>query len=325
MALVASALTDWIGAGAAVLTVAFASLVVFQLLDIKKQTRQSALAGVSQSYAQVSERMWTLRNSLFEHPGWVRDFYENVRADGVPKDVATQLEMLCEEIVDFADALIEQRNTIPGADMDWSTWDVYFRYLYQHSPLLRTYLRVNRTFYPDYVLTAFGYVIARDEQSGVIRSEWSVYEWQPDLADDRVEEAVARCLREGEHPDVATAEGFPWFRTWAITRIDDDRDDTQVPRLVAVTRAGPSDGRQADVRIAWCGAPDEDATPVLQSWVLSVLRGSSVLTTATLSVEGDQAFALVQLQPSRRWERKPESSLRERFLAPTFVTLRWAR
>jgi len=321
MALVASALTEWIGAGAAVLTVAFASLAVFQLLDIKKQTRQSALAGVSQAYAQVSERMWTLRNSLFEHPGWVRYFYENEPSDDVAEDIATQLEMLCQEIVDFADALIEQQNTIPGADMDWSTWDVYFRFLYQHSPILRTYLRDNRAFYPDYVLTAFGYVIVRDEQSGVIRSEWSVYEWQRELGDDRLEEAVARCLKEGEHAELATAEGFPWFTTWAITRIDDDRDETQVPKLVAVTRARPSDRRQADVRIAWCGAPAEDATPALQSWVLGVLRGSSVLTTARLCVEGDEAFALVQLQRSRWW-RKPGSSVRERFLAPTFA-VRW--
>jgi hypothetical protein len=158
----------------------------------------------------------------------------------------------------------------------------------------------------------------------IIRSEWSVFEWQRDLADDRVEEAVARCLRDGEHPDVATAEGFPWFRTWVITRIDDDLDEPQVPKLVAVTRAHPSDRLRADVRFAWCGTSQEDATPVLLSWVLSVLRGSSRLTTVKLMVEGDEAFELVQLQPSRLWSRRRKASLRERFLAPT-IPVRQAR
>src|SRR5437868_7704718 len=120
MTLLASALTDWVGAVAAALTAGFAVFGVAQLLDIKRQTKQSALANVSQSYAQVSERMWALRQLLLEHADWVPYFYYDLElGPHVPDEMSTQLELICEEIVDFADALIEQRNTIPGADMDW--------------------------------------------------------------------------------------------------------------------------------------------------------------------------------------------------------------
>src|SRR5687768_13856693 len=109
MSLLASAVTDWIGV---VLTVVFGSAVVVQLWEIKRQTKQSALANVSESYGQISEGMASLRNIFLERPEWYGYFFED---EDPPEDgrigddahAGTKLELVCDEIVDLADTIIE--------------------------------------------------------------------------------------------------------------------------------------------------------------------------------------------------------------------------
>jgi hypothetical protein len=316
--LLASAVTDWIGL---VLTAVFGSLVVLQLIDIKKQTRQSALANVSESYGAISEGMASFRRSLSQEPDWSRYFFEGADPDDaddprnaeLDDDDHIQLDLVCDEIVDLADTVIEQRHTVPGAEMDWSTWDAYLRSIYQNSPLLRRYLRENNEFYPDYVLTVFGYIIVRDEDTddtgkvrsiGKVQSEWRVDEWPSDQTEgqdqERLETAFKECataLKEGTR-EVASdpqEKGYPWFRTWVITKLGEEGEKgaesaVRGPRLVAVTRPG-TDPETAEVSFAWCrseaGADAEnekkvqdDSERVLWSWVCEVLRASTLLTKA---------------------------------------------
>ena len=82
--------------------------------------------------------------------------------------------MACEAIADFADVCVEQRKSITRGEMDWSTWDAYFRYLYRSSPVLQAFLRENQDFYPDYLMSVFGYIVVREERTGVVQSEWRV-------------------------------------------------------------------------------------------------------------------------------------------------------
>jgi hypothetical protein len=135
------------------------------------------------------------------------------------------LQLACEAIVDFADVCVEQRNSIRHAEMDWSTWDAYFRYLFQNSPVLQRFLRENKDFYPDYLTSVFGYIVVRVEHTGEVASEWQVEESEEGL------------------------QGYPWIRTWLITKIRKDKDKSgntttleaavQAPDRVATTVGVP--------------------------------------------------------------------------------------
>jgi hypothetical protein len=352
MSLLASAATDWIQV---ILAALFGSLIVVQLIDIKRQTKQSALANVSESYAQISVGMASFRSILFQTPEWYGYFFEgdDPRNDGLNKDELRRLEFVCDEIVDLADTVIEQRHTVPGAEMDWSTWDAYLRFIYQNSPLLRWYLRENKELYPDYVLTVFGFIIVRDEDTddtgkvrniGKVQSEWRVDEWPSDQIEgqdpERLEIAFKECataFKEGAR-EVASdpqEKGYPWFRTWVITKMGEEGEKgaesaVQGPRLVAVTRPG-SDPETAKVSFAWCPSEDgsdaenekkvqDDSERVLWSWVIEVLRGSTLLTKAKVvhpQTEPDEVWLESRWDAWRdRLKRWHEKRARERYLAP---------
>jgi hypothetical protein len=322
--LLASAVTEWIGAVVALWTAGFATFAATQVWDIKRQTRQSALANISQSYAHVSVAMAAFRKSLFEHPEWIPYFYEgrDPAEDEPQRDLDLgKLDLMCDEILDLADAIIEQRNTVPDAEMDWSTWDSYLRFLYQRSPLLQRYLRGSIDFYPDYVLTVFGYIVVRHEQSGEVLSEWSVGEWggeRPEGPDrdwpDR--EWLERNV-DAKPADDASRPGYPWFRTWVITKIAKNDDDEPVT-LIAAARPGP-DAQTARVSLAWYeppGARDPALKPVLCSWVLVTLQGSCLLEQAEVRFETERET--VQLRKRLAWHKRllRERLPRERYLAP---------
>jgi hypothetical protein len=252
MSLLASAVTEWVSAVATGFTAAFAFAAVLQLFAIKRQTKQGALANVSESYGQISEQMASLRSILFEHHDWNKYFFngDDPREDGVDdeSEVGIQLGLVCDEIVDLADTIIEQRHTVPGAEMDWSTWELYLREIYQNSPLLQRYLRDNKQFYPDYVLTVFGYIIVRHADTGEVQSEWRVDEWPSDWADrldrERLTAAFEKCT--GESASDAEQNGYPWFRTWVITKMGKENEET--PR----GRRDPGDHVAApEVASAW--------------------------------------------------------------------------
>jgi hypothetical protein len=343
MSLLASALTDWIGAAAASLTAAFALAAVLQLFQIKRQTRQGALANVSESYGQISERMASLRSILFEHHDLNKYILggHDLREDGLDDQskVAIQLELVCDEIVDLADTIIEQRHTVPGAEMDWSTWDVYLRDIYQNSPLLQRYLKENKRFYPDYVLTVFGYIIVRDDDTGEVQSEWRVDEWPSDWTDgqdqERLNAAFEKCT--GESASRAEQKGYPWFRTWVITKMSEENEkgeegdsgdpgnravsDDEARRFVAVAGPDKSDPETAEVRFAWCEKELKEAEKDLLSWVLEVLRASTRLKNAKVVLD-PQTELQVRLESrwvawgkklKDPWHKEPP---RERYLAP---------
>jgi len=188
MILFASTTTaEWLTAYGTVAAAGFALIAtivaVWQLPRIAGELTLAAQTNVSQAYAVVAERSAALRDLLANNEADLYPyFYERLRPHSKrersfpkPPNEGT-LQLACEAIVDFADVCVEQRKSIPGADMDWSTWDAYFRDLYQHSPVLKQFLRDNKDFYPDYLTTVFGYIVVRDEQTGNVKSEWKVSE-----------------------------------------------------------------------------------------------------------------------------------------------------
>jgi hypothetical protein len=314
MSLLAEATTaattaDWITAWAAVATAAIAlvatGVAFWQLPQIRKQLTLVAHANASQAYDVVAERMASLRNILADDDAALYPyFYESRDPSNVSYSKAA-LDLACEAIVDFADVCVEQRKSIAGADMDWSSWDAYFRHLYQHSPVLKAFLSENLDFYPDYVTTVFGYIRVRDELNGAVTSEWEV--------------------READPQEVA---GYPWIRTWVMTQIS-QRDgkgelkpvpETMINTLkAAVSPAG--DASAVKVRFTWHvdDVKTKELEPFLFSWVLSQLESSSRLRTAEICVVGEKRRRRARLGSHtgrrRLWPVVTRNSPRERYLA----------
>jgi hypothetical protein len=224
--------------------------------------------------------------------------------------------------------------------MDWSTWEAYLRDVYQKSPVLKRYLQESIQFYPDYVLTVFGYIIVRDKDTGEVQSQWSVDEWGSARAKaprpEVLHSAIERC--GGDPGSVSdAAHTYPWFRTWVITQIGGNAKDGS-PRLVAVTAPAKCDSETANVAFEWSEHGDnpdpqnvrEEAERHLQDWVLVVLQTSSRLEKANVTFHPRPDTEVVWLGERVRW-RVPrlwpnvrigwhKKRPREHYLAPTILS-----
>jgi hypothetical protein len=336
----ASTLTEWIGAvGGGIAGAVAAFIAIWQLPEIKRAGKLSARANVSQSYAVVSERMSDLQDVLMENPDWIPYFYKNKDPGNTLGGAdRAKLGLVCEAIADFADGLIEQRRTVMAYDpdaMDWSTWDVYFRFLYQNSPVLREALRENRDFYPDYVFSAFGYIIVRDAESGVLDSEWAVREWSRDGPDEDEGDPPTSWFDEKFGAE-AGGSGYPWIRTWLIEKIADEEKDRE-PVLAVWTRRGESE----TAAVSFACYPDADPEQVLRlpaseyfppvlSWVIGLLQASTRLRTVDVFLKKGAAMELycrVPLEPpvlprrliARVAHPRIRRTPREGFLAPAIA------
>jgi hypothetical protein len=316
--LLASTLTDWLNAvgalGAACFALVGLALAFWQLPRISRQLKLSADTNVAQAYGAVSDRMASFHDILAaDRAAFDPYFYGNAAPDDPPTPgreapSAHELELVCEAIVDFADVCVEERKCIAGAEMDWSTWDAYFRFIYQNSPALRAYLRDNTDFYPDYITAVFGFIVVREEAAGEIVSVWEV----------------------AEDPD--GLKGYPWMRTWILTSIHLPSGAPTGERLVAaVNRPDARAPSLVEVACRWEGVSEEERamlTPALHSWVLGQLAASTRLRTARIrDSEGADvtyrleapAFASARAQAARASGTAPP---RERFLASRFSTHR---
>jgi hypothetical protein len=239
--------------------------------------------------------MSSLRNLLAEDDAALYPyFYEDLdpgskRARSSPTTPnAGTLDLACEAIVDFADVCVEQRKSIPDADMDWSTWDAYFRFLYQNSPVLRRFLRDSKDFYPDYLTTVFGYILVRDEQTGTVASEWQVKESEQGL------------------------KGYPWMRTWVITEIGgcaskgkDKETHTKAKTLEAEVVHLDDHESAIDVQFTWRNVDvkeKQEIETVLYSWVLTQLKSCSPWRIANI-LDGSRNSRHALLGPMT-WRRR---------------------
>jgi hypothetical protein len=308
MTLLASTSTaEWMTASATVAAAAFALIATFvavwQLRRIANDLTLAAQANVSQAYAVVSDRMAVLRDLLANDDAALYPYFYSGRDPLKKRPCSLRkppnqdvLELACEAIVDFADVCVVQRKSIPHEDMDWSSWDAYFRYLYQHSPFLKGFLRGKKDFYPDYLTSVFGYIVVRKEHTGEVVSEWQVEE-----------------LKDG-------LKGYSWMRTWLITRFPKKGDTSGVTRTIEAAVQAPGEhSTSVEVSFTW---PNVDATELDElesviSWVLWQLKSSSRWRTAKILVK-DQDPRTARLM-SLTWRRRlfgPRGPQRERYLPP---------
>lgn len=284
-------------------------LVVWQIRQLTEQQRDASKAATSQLYGLISEAMNRI-NSLFEdHPDWIPYFYSEklVPADPVLKDA---LENVCEVYMDFVDAVVEQKGSLPDlTTMDWTTWDAYFRAVFASSQLLREFMWKNLEFYPDYLYAALGCVLVRSPWSGEIESRWRA---------DEVDDANAERAQQALAPSELPSSGYPWIRTWMFREwqelVEPDSSSgshlaTQPPPpglFAAVAATGPHSVRAT---LGWASPtttpmPDARALYVLENWVVGGMLGTIV--DEVEFVRAPSASALPALPPDRfRTQRRP--------------------
>ncbi len=278
--------TDWWAAAGqwAGIVVALFGLVfvVIQVRDLARQQKLAAKAATSLLYGVVSEAMYRVNNVFYEHPGWVQYFYEAVEAPSrlSEAELLTQLDRVCELVMDFVDAVVEQKRVLPAeVSMDWSTWEAYFRYLYVNSPVLRTFIDENLDLYPDYFFAAFGYLVVRERDTGHILSTWIACEVDPDERDPEQVPHVTMAAAILERKKLPP-QGFPWNRTWIIRR-KAEAAGQEASSTVVVAAVEGNGVDQAKVALRWRLQSNETQLSdrelkVLQYWVLGTMDGTGV-------------------------------------------------
>lgn len=306
------AIGQWAGIVIALLGLFF---VGWEVRHLGRQQKVATDATTSQLYGQVSEAMYRLNRLFGEKPDWWQYFYKNVK---VPKALHDQIENVCELMLDFIDAVVEQKRALPPeVSMDWSTWEAYFRFVYNSSPALRAFVRGNLDFYPDYFFAALGYVVVRQPSSGEVISEWEIRE-----------------AEEGTPLPLATnrqANGYPWIRTWIIKRVRRTRVVAQPTKVEATVKGIALDppwprwrshfrsqgSDRAKVTFRW--EPEPVTTEnldcelhVLQRWIVGTMEGTGVksvefdlpgrrptyLTTRPKARAGTSSFLIPEYRPA---------------------------
>jgi len=289
-----------------------------QLRAVARQTQLQYGTMRSELYRGASDGNHRILRVFMEYP-WLRPYFydgkekEDAKADAsrlgddesgydgsgelppTPELFKALTQATCEMFADFADDLIEQSKSV--SDMDWATWWVYLRFLYQNSPALREFLEENLPFYPDYLHEYFGHLVVRDQTQRTFVSRWSCYEVAFDDIDtdraalvDRLlsrEDAAVAHLRPGRRR-------YPWFQHWYILR-------EEVGEGIVVTSedeepaATDAETDAEDVIAAIVTPTDEDPTVVrvtlgtnatvdvreveaVRSWILHMLNRSGSST-----------------------------------------------
>lgn len=225
---------DWT-AMQTLVTAAGIGFVVYQVAALASQLRLQADSLRSSVYRGVSDSMMRINNAFAERTSLRQYFYDDVAPPEEPaeddqskeanetRDLIVRLDNLCEVILDFADDVIEQADTMRvQKEMDWSTWWAYLRSLYQNSPVLREFMRTNLEYYPDYTHAYFGHILVRGDFPSPVRSRLMVFELVPndDEASEADRERFARATEVLGGPPELPGHDYPWYRTWFIERAD---------------------------------------------------------------------------------------------------------
>ena len=290
--------------------------VLVQVRDLARQQKLAAKAATSLLYGVVSEAMSRVNNLFYLHPEWVRYFYEGEEAPASDTALRTQLDMVCELVMDFVDAVVEQKRVLPAdIAMDWSTWEAYFRFLYDRSPMLQEFVEENLAFYPDYFLAALGYLVVREQETGEALSKWTARELDPDEKDPEQVPHVTLAAGILEFPKLPP-RGFPWNRTWIIRRKAEAVGQEASTVVVAAVVGTAID--QVRVTLRWSPQSNEPKfvreRQVLGWWVLGTMEGTGVkkvefdlptgrttyLMGKRKAAKGTDAFLIPEYRPKGR-------------------------
>jgi hypothetical protein len=305
--------------GVAIIALAALYLTRAQLRTLGSQIEQANQASIAQAYSDIIQTTTEINNIFLDHPEWYPYFYKGkeVSQDPGDQELRNQLEHISETFLDFLDMLLELRNVTPFSPMDWSLWEDYFRYIFNSSPALRSYVLDSTNSFPDYQLAALGFIVVRDNVSGQIMGSWHVREFDED---DESHALAMRRLWGNEWRAHMAPAGYPWVRTWIMRHIDDAE-----PSAIAPVRM--SSPQQAHVSVHWLSeCSDRRVEETLNSWILGILTGSKLITRAIVTTHqmceprGENTYQIRDVKDSKRLLAGPAGYLvaQEPFLVPRF-------
>jgi hypothetical protein len=310
----------------AVVAIVALYLTRIQLRVLGDQVVQANQAALSQAYSQISQATAEFNEMFLDHPEWYSYFYEGKEAGSGREDLTlrTQLEHVSETFMDFVDVVVELRNAAPFAAMDWSTWESWFRFVYNNSPALRAWVLDNVTFCPDYQLAPLGFIVVRDAISGQVTGRWHACEFDED---DASHISAAQRLWADNWKAHISAPGFPWVRTWVMQRIEDAE-----PSVIASVKVSRPD--EAWVSVHWLPGRDVLAEEILYSWLLGILAGSKLImrvvikTHLMLQASEEVTYQIRDAKANKNSSAPParHQLSQEPFLLPRFrpIQRRWS-
>lgn len=307
----------------AVFALAALYLTRIQLRALGSQIEQANQASIAQSYGSIIQMATEINNIFLDHPEWYPYFYKGAEAGRDPEheELRDQLEHVSETFVDFLDMLHELRSVTPFSPMDWSLWENYFRYVFNNSPALRSYVNDSTNQLPDYQLTSMGFIVVRDGVSGQVVGNWHACEF--DERDESHTLAMQRLWGNEWRARVAPA-GYPWVRTWMMRRTGDAGPSVIAP----VSMTSPQEAR---VSVHWLSeCPDVRTEETLNSWILGILTGSKLITRAIVTTHqmsesrGEDIYQIRDARESSRLFARANRYLvvQEPFLVPRFKSAR---
>ena len=290
-----------------------------QLRQLGDQIEQANQATISQAYSEISQTSTEINNIFLDHPEWYPYFYKGEEVSQEPGDqkLRNQLEHISEVFLDFLDMLLELRNVTPFSTIDWSLWEDYFRFIFNSSPALRSYVLSSTNSIPDYQLATLGFIVVRDNVSGQVVGSWHAREFDED--DESHATAMQRLWGNEWRAHVAP-EGYPWVRTWIMRRIDDAQPSVIAP----VSMSSPQEAR---VSMHWLSEySDPRVEETLNSWILGILTGSKLITNAIVTTHqmseprGENTYQIRDVKESKRLLARSAGHLvaQEPFLVPRF-------
>jgi hypothetical protein len=290
-----------------------------QLRQLGSQIEQANQATISQAYSEISQTSTEINNIFLDHPEWYPYFYKGEEVSQEPGDqkLRNQLEHISEVFLDFLDMLLELRNVTPFSTIDWSLWGDYFRFIFNSSPALRSYVLSSTNSIPDYQLATLGFIVVRDDVSGQVVGSWHAREFDED--DESHANAMQR-LWGNEWREHVAPEGYPWVRTWIMRRIDDADPSVVAP----VSMSSPQEAR---VSVHWLSeCSDLRVEETLNSWILGILTGSKLITRAIVTThqmsepQGENTYQIRDIKESKRLLARSAGNLvvQEPFLVPRF-------
>jgi hypothetical protein len=303
----------------AIFALAALYLTRVQLQALGGQIEQANQASIAQAYSDIIQTTTEINNIFLDHPEWYPYFYkgEEVKQDLGDQEFLNQLEHISEMFLDFLDMLLELRNVTPFSPMDWSLWEDYFRYIFNSSPALRSYVVNSTNPLPDYQLATLGFIVVRDHVSGQVVESWHAREF--DEGDESHAAALRRLWGDEWRAHLAPA-GYPWVRTWVMRRIEDSEPSVIAP----VSMRNPQEARVSVHWLSECSEPRVEET--LNSWILGILTGSKLVTRAVVTKHqmskprGESTYQIRDIKESKRVLARPVGYLvaQEPFLVPRF-------
>lgn len=241
---------QWASVGVAVLGF---TLVFWQLWLSNQQQMLAAKAATSQLYGLVTTTMASVTAIFQKEDGWQKFFFENEPVPDTPPDLHEKLLIACDVVMNFVDAIVEQKRALPDqVATDWTTWETYMRDLYSKSPIFQEYVKVNLRYFPDYTFAALGYLIVRSPVDGKWLSAWKVVEPNP--------------FGEPNEPG-----GYPWIRTWVFEQLK----PSETPRVEAVVTGQSTNEVLVTVKGELKDVSKRELC-VIQYWIIGTMEGTGV-------------------------------------------------